>query len=100
METTQPSYPGGGAGGKFRKPPRRRPSTPYARPSQIVSNTITKPEEPHDGGWLSKLVVNPARRLIAGGAARIIPSFFAKADEYDDDDDDEEDSDGDLGESQ
>ncbi|PWA75012.1 hypothetical protein CTI12_AA247060 [Artemisia annua] len=98
METTQPSYPGGGAGGKFRKPPRRRPSTPYARPSQTVSNTNTNPEEPHDGGWLSKLVVNPARRLIVGGAARIIPSFFSKSDEYDDDDDEdeEEDSDGDL----
>nr|GEV96954.1 hypothetical protein [Tanacetum cinerariifolium] len=92
MEPTQPSYSGGGAGGKFRKPPRRRPSTPYARPSLATSSNNTKPEEPHDGGWLSKLVVNPARRLIAGGAARIMPSFFSKSDEYDDD----EDSDGDL----
>lgn len=99
MESAKPSssappYSGGGAGagGKYRKPPisRKRPSTPYDRPSLTTGNN--KSAEPQDGGgsWLSKLVVNPARRLIVGGATTILTSLFSKsdsssADEYEDD---------------
>ncbi|KAJ9548676.1 hypothetical protein OSB04_021219 [Centaurea solstitialis] len=73
----------GGAGGKFRKPPvsRRRPSTPYDRPSLPTTTANTKSDDGGGGGWwLSKLVVNPARRLIVGGATRLLPSFFSKSD--------------------
>ncbi|KAE8730739.1 Dedicator of cytokinesis protein 6, putative isoform 2 [Hibiscus syriacus] len=56
-----------GAGGKQRRqPPRRPPATPYARPQQNQSLR---------GRLLSKLV-DPACRLIAGGATRILPSLF------------------------
>ncbi|KAK8602149.1 hypothetical protein V6N13_058197 [Hibiscus sabdariffa] len=56
-----------GAGGKLRRqPPRRPPTTPYARPRQDQSLR---------GRLLSKLV-DPACRLIAGGATRILPSLF------------------------
>ncbi|KAF2310637.1 hypothetical protein GH714_015867 [Hevea brasiliensis] len=59
-----------GAGGKFRKPPSwRPPATPYARPPQ---------NQEQRGRWLSKLV-DPAFRLIAGGATLIFPSFFSKS---------------------
>ncbi|XP_057436015.1 nuclear pore complex protein NUP1 [Lotus japonicus] len=52
-----------GAGGKLRKPPPRRPpASPYARPA---------PRR-----WISKLV-DPAYRVIAGGATRFLPSFFS-----------------------
>ncbi|KAJ0780693.1 hypothetical protein HanPI659440_Chr06g0240601 [Helianthus annuus] len=102
MESSKPSssttpYPGGaGAGGKFRKPPRKRPSTPYDRPPPSTANNQSQ-----SGGWLSKLVVNPARRLIVGGATRILPSFLfnpesSSSDEYVDDsssDQDDEDVD-------
>ncbi|XWS27018.1 hypothetical protein CRYUN_Cryun26dG0079800 [Craigia yunnanensis] len=58
-----------GAGGKLRRqPPRRPPATPYARPQQNQSLR---------GRLLSKLV-DPAYRLIAGGATRIFPSLFSK----------------------
>ncbi|XP_076953967.1 nuclear pore complex protein NUP1-like [Bidens hawaiensis] len=65
----EPLYPAG----KFPKPPRKRHSTPYDRPPP--------PTQSQDGGgsWLSKLVVNPARRLIVGGATRILPSFFSQS---------------------
>ncbi|KVI11666.1 hypothetical protein Ccrd_009926 [Cynara cardunculus var. scolymus] len=96
MESAKPSSSAppysGGAGGKFRKPPvsRRRPSTPYDRPSLTTGNNKSDESQDGGGGWLSKLVVNPARRLIIGGATRILPSFFSKsdsssADEYEDD---------------
>ncbi|KAJ9140988.1 hypothetical protein P3X46_031575 [Hevea brasiliensis] len=59
-----------GAGGKFRKQPSwRPPATPYARPPQ---------NQEQRGRWLSKLV-DPAFRLIAGGATLIFPSFFSKS---------------------
>ncbi|XP_021899199.1 nuclear pore complex protein NUP1 [Carica papaya] len=59
-----------GAGGKLRRPtPRRPPATPYARPQQNQSQR---------SGWLSK-VVDPACRLIAGGAARIFPYLFSNS---------------------
>ncbi|XVF88359.1 hypothetical protein PTKIN_Ptkin19aG0044600 [Pterospermum kingtungense] len=58
-----------GAGGKLRRQPPRRPlSTPYARPQQNQSVR---------GRFLSKLV-DPAYRLIAGGATKIFPSLFSK----------------------
>lgn len=105
MESAKPSssappYSGGaGAGGKFRKPPvsRKRPSTPYDRPSLTTNNKPDQPQDGGGGGWLSKLVVNPARRLIFGGATRILPSFFSKsesssADEYEDDSSSDQDN--------
>ncbi|KAJ0030231.1 hypothetical protein Pint_13003 [Pistacia integerrima] len=60
--------PGRGVGGKFRKPSSRKPpSTPYSRPHPRSR-------------WLSKLV-DPAYRLISGGATRILPSLFSKSPE-------------------
>ncbi|KAK4431214.1 Nuclear pore complex protein [Sesamum alatum] len=54
--TTSSSYGGGGAGGKFRKKPFRRQTTP----------------------WLTKLVVDPASKLISYGAERFFASVFRK----------------------
>ncbi|CAH9083905.1 unnamed protein product [Cuscuta epithymum] len=60
-----------GAGGKFRKPPSRKPpASPYARPLAAPMNKSGR------GGWLAKLV-DPAFRLISGSATRIMPSFFS-----------------------
>ncbi|XP_061344440.1 nuclear pore complex protein NUP1 [Gastrolobium bilobum] len=57
-----------GAGGKLIKPqPRKPPASPYARPPEAVRRR-----------WISKLV-DPAYRFIAGGATRILPSFFYTA---------------------
>ncbi|THG23547.1 hypothetical protein TEA_003916 [Camellia sinensis var. sinensis] len=65
-----------GGGGKFRKPPiRRPPATPYDRP--LPNQSQVAAQRP-DGGWLSKLV-DPAYRLISDGATRIFPSFFSKS---------------------
>ncbi|KAF8034576.1 hypothetical protein BT93_C0782 [Corymbia citriodora subsp. variegata] len=70
--SSQQPEPGRGAGGKMRRPPNRNPrSTPYARPSS------SKPQAA-GGGWLSKLV-DPAYRLISGGATRILPSLFSRS---------------------
>ncbi|KAE8689024.1 Dedicator of cytokinesis protein 6, putative isoform 2 [Hibiscus syriacus] len=56
-----------GAGGKLRRqPPRRPPATPYARPQQNQSLR----------GRLHSKLVDPACRLIVGGATRILPSLF------------------------
>ncbi|KAJ0788581.1 hypothetical protein HanPI659440_Chr05g0193381 [Helianthus annuus] len=78
-----------GTGGKFRKPPvsRNRPSTPYDRPPSLPTASY-KSNDDDGGGWLSKLVVTPARRFIASSATRILPALFSKsepsvADEYD-----------------
>ncbi|KAD3067936.1 hypothetical protein E3N88_35816 [Mikania micrantha] len=104
MENATPSSPAPpystGAGGRFSKPhvSRKRLTTPYDRPSL----TTTTNQSDDGGGWLSKLVVNPARRLIVSGATRILPSFFsnsespsAEAYEYDSSGDrDNEDVDG------
>ncbi|EXC04106.1 hypothetical protein L484_012343 [Morus notabilis] len=60
-----------GAGGKLRKA-RKPPSTPYARP-HAASEALTGQRR-----WLSKLV-DPACRLISGGASLIFPSFFSKS---------------------
>ncbi|CAL0304980.1 unnamed protein product [Lupinus luteus] len=63
--TVQPPHDRG-AGGKVRRPPLRKPpATPYARPPDTTRRR-----------WISKLV-DPAYRLIAGGASRILPSFFS-----------------------
>ncbi|XP_061992181.1 nuclear pore complex protein NUP1 isoform X1 [Rosa rugosa] len=63
---------GAGAGGKLKKPPSRKPpTTPYSRP----------PPNPAERGkrrWLSS-VVDPAYRLISGGATRLFTSFFSPA---------------------
>ncbi|KAI9117116.1 hypothetical protein K1719_011282 [Acacia pycnantha] len=56
-----------GAGGKVRRLlPRKPPATPYSRPPDTSRRR-----------WISKLV-DPACRLIAGQATRILPSFFSK----------------------
>ncbi|MCL7047236.1 hypothetical protein MKW94_005610 [Papaver nudicaule] len=74
-ETSKGSYGGGGVGGKLRKTPLRKPqSTPYARPPQTQQVQARR----HGGGWLSKLV-DPASRIITGGATRILPSFISDA---------------------
>ncbi|RAL37042.1 hypothetical protein DM860_003964 [Cuscuta australis] len=69
--TTHPAaYEVGGAGGKFRKRPfRRGQSTPYDRPPTSIRNP----------SWLSKLVVDPASKLINAGARRFFASLFQKA---------------------
>ncbi|KAK9149629.1 hypothetical protein Scep_008386 [Stephania cephalantha] len=62
-----------GGGGKLRRPPRRKPSaTPYDRPQ-------SQPQKRGGGGgwWLSKLV-DPAARVIAGGATKFFPSLFPR----------------------
>ncbi|KAI3801840.1 hypothetical protein L1987_29957 [Smallanthus sonchifolius] len=102
MESFKPSSSAppyaAGAGGKFRKPPvsRKRPSTPYDRPSLAPANNKSDKSHGDGGGWLSKLVVTPARRLIVSGATRILPSFFSRsesssADEYESDSSDDRD---------
>ena len=67
--TQDPETTERGAGGKLRRqPPRRHPATPYSRPQQNQSLR---------GRLLSKLV-EPAYRLIAGGATSIFPSLFSR----------------------
>ncbi|KAK3006218.1 hypothetical protein RJ639_015562 [Escallonia herrerae] len=62
-----------GAGGKFAKPPERKPpAKPYNRPP------VSQSAGGRDGGWLSKLI-DPARRLISGGATRMLPSIFSRS---------------------
>ncbi|XP_058764142.1 nuclear pore complex protein NUP1 isoform X2 [Vicia villosa] len=59
-----------GAGGKLRKPPPRKPpASPYSRPSLTANRR-----------WFSKLV-DPAYRIIAGGATRFLPSLFSSTGE-------------------
>lgn len=66
--TSSTPYAGGGVGGKVRKPTSRKPPpTPYARPVHDQSQRR----------WLSKLV-DPAYRLITGGATRLLPYLFSK----------------------
>ncbi|XP_027069847.1 uncharacterized protein [Coffea arabica] len=62
-----------GAGGKLRKPSTRKSQpTPYARPP---TNQL-RPSRAATGGWFSK-IVDPAYRLVAGGATKLLP-FFSK----------------------
>ncbi|KAK4708092.1 hypothetical protein R3W88_029017 [Solanum pinnatisectum] len=63
------AYEGGGAGGKFSKRPlRRNQTTPYDRPPTALRNP----------SWLTKLVVDPASKLITSGAHRFFSSIFSK----------------------
>ncbi|KAK9141723.1 hypothetical protein Syun_011123 [Stephania yunnanensis] len=64
-----------GGGGKLRRPPRRKPSaTPYDRPQ---SQSQKRGGGGGGGWWLSKLV-DPAARVIAGGATKFFPSLFPR----------------------
>ncbi|RID73743.1 hypothetical protein BRARA_B00873 [Brassica rapa] len=60
-----------GTGGKLRRQTARRHSatTPYSRPPQ--NQAQRRP-------WISR-IVDPAYRLISGGATRILPYFFSNA---------------------
>ncbi|KAJ0238675.1 Nucleoporin-like protein [Hirschfeldia incana] len=60
-----------GTGGKLRRQPARRHSstTPYSRPPQ--NQAQRRP-------WISR-IVDPAYRIISGGATRILPYFFSNA---------------------
>ncbi|KAJ8526333.1 hypothetical protein K7X08_028810 [Anisodus acutangulus] len=59
----------GGAGGKFRKRLlRRNQTTPYDRPPTALRNP----------SWLTKVVVDPASKLLAFGAQRFFSSIFRK----------------------
>lgn len=74
-----------GACGKLRKAPSRLPPPmPYARPQQNQAQRTS---------WLSKLV-DPASRLISGGATLIFPSFFAKSQSTNDRQQEEEEDHG------
>lgn len=62
-----PAYGGGrGAGGKLRRE-RKPPPRPYDRPIS---------RDGGGSGWISR-IVTPAKRLISGGATRILPSLFS-----------------------
>ncbi|KAM3360666.1 nuclear pore complex protein NUP1 isoform X1 [Capsicum galapagoense] len=64
---TPTHYGNRGAGGKFKKPPARKPpATPYDRPPLNQQSRSS---------WISKLV-DPAYRIISGSANRILPSFI------------------------
>jgi hypothetical protein len=68
--TTTSSYPTGGVGGKLkRQSARRHAATPYSRPTQ---NQVQRRP------WISR-IVDPAYRIISGGATRILPYFFSNA---------------------
>ncbi|KAM0943598.1 hypothetical protein DsansV1_C13g0123891 [Dioscorea sansibarensis] len=69
------AYEGGGAGGKLRKRPMRRATapTPYDRPPTAARGGLGGIRN----GWLSRLV-DPASRIITGGASRLFSSVFRK----------------------
>ncbi|KAL6494280.1 hypothetical protein OROGR_031080 [Orobanche gracilis] len=71
--TTSSSYGGGGVGGKFRKKPFRRQTTPYDRPS-----TALRGNNDNNSSWLKKLVVEPASKLISYGAGRFFAPLLRK----------------------
>ncbi|KAL1546111.1 nuclear pore complex protein NUP1-like [Salvia divinorum] len=71
---TTSSYGGGGAGGKFRKKPSRRQATPYDRPPTALRGNITNSNDSRS--WLTKLVVEPASKLLSYGADRFFGSIF------------------------
>ncbi|KAF8044503.1 hypothetical protein N665_9218s0001 [Sinapis alba] len=59
-----------GTGGKLRRPTaRKHTTTPYSRPPQ---------NEVQRRPWISR-IVDPAYRIISGGATRILPYFFSNA---------------------
>ncbi|CAN8300785.1 unnamed protein product [Cochlearia groenlandica] len=58
-----------GVGGKLkRQTARRHSTTPYSRPPQ---NQVQR------SPWISR-IVDPAYRIISGGATRLLPYFFSK----------------------
>ncbi|XP_057789258.1 nuclear pore complex protein NUP1-like [Salvia miltiorrhiza] len=65
---------GGGAGGKFRKKPFRKTTTPYERPAIAFRGNGGS----SSSSWLTKLVVDPASKLISYGARRFFDSVFRK----------------------
>ncbi|KAK1287053.1 hypothetical protein QJS10_CPB19g01294 [Acorus calamus] len=75
----------GGAGGKFRRHPlRKSAATPYDRPPETARGgggrrplAVPLGGGGGGGGWLSKLV-DPASRIITGGATRLFSSVFRK----------------------
>uniref|UniRef100_A0A0D9ZE56 Nuclear pore complex protein NUP1 n=1 Tax=Oryza glumipatula TaxID=40148 RepID=A0A0D9ZE56_9ORYZ len=86
--------PYGGVGGKIRRrPASRAAATPYERPPaaaaarRLAAAAAAAAAEAEDayppqgggggGGWVSRLV-DPASRLIAGGAARLFSTVFRK----------------------
>jgi len=81
MTTNNNNSGGLGTGGTFRREPHRsRPkTTPYDRPSIALKNhSLTKSNSNSKAnGWLRK-IVEPARRLIMGGAHRLFASVFPK----------------------
>uniref|UniRef100_A0A1J3G961 Nuclear pore complex protein NUP1 n=1 Tax=Noccaea caerulescens TaxID=107243 RepID=A0A1J3G961_NOCCA len=65
-----PSEASRGVGGKLkRQSAKRHPSTPYSRPPQ---------NEVQRRPWISR-IVDPAYRIISGGATRLLPYFFSNA---------------------
>ncbi|KAL1549688.1 nuclear pore complex protein NUP1-like isoform X1 [Salvia divinorum] len=74
---TTSSYGGGGAGGKFRKKPFRRQATPYDRPPTAFRDNNTNSND-SSRSWLTKLVVEPASKLISYGADRFFASVFRR----------------------
>ncbi|KAL6638006.1 hypothetical protein ACP70R_025578 [Stipagrostis hirtigluma subsp. patula] len=85
-------YAGAGAGGKIRRRPApRSAATPYDRPPaaaaahRLAAAAAAASSGPGGegggggggGGWVSRLV-DPASRLISGGAARLFSSVFRK----------------------
>lgn len=68
---------GYGAGGKFKKRPFRRQTTPYDRPRTALRNPPNINVNNNNNGWLSKLV-DPAQRLIVSSAHRLFASVFRK----------------------
>ena len=73
---TASSYGGRGVGGKFRKKPFRRQATPYDRPPTAFRDNNTNSNG--SGSWLTKLVVEPASKLISYGADRFFGSVFRR----------------------
>ncbi|MED6205907.1 hypothetical protein PIB30_022035 [Stylosanthes scabra] len=74
-----PYEEGLGTGGKFRKRPfRRTQTTPYDRPPNSLRNPTTAAAQRNNGGWFSKLVVDPAQRFIAQRASSLFSSIFRK----------------------
>ncbi|KAL3838140.1 hypothetical protein ACJIZ3_022731 [Penstemon smallii] len=71
---TNSTYGGGGVGGKFRKKPFRKQTTPYDRPS----TSLRANNNENNNSWLTKLVVDPASKLISYGANRFFASVFRR----------------------
>ncbi|KAL8171049.1 hypothetical protein V2J09_022853 [Rumex salicifolius] len=69
---------GGGAGGKFRRRPFRKPqTTPYDRPPTALRITRRNDDRSSSGGWLSR-IVDPASKLITASAHKLFSSVFRK----------------------